>query len=1052
MAESKSLSLKEFLSLSDHKERILIVSDVSKGNTLIRMFEKKEGKMVHNISCETIGWIADQIYIYDQAGKGFEQEFELIDDQAALMIFREVLFENIESLKYYYDKSTMLSIATTKEIFDKANLMRGNECSIPDSNERLSDLKCLIGLYEDKLIELNKHDRISRIDYALNAVRHDPSCIRSVGVDTEMFYLKEETELYNSKQNKLLSLISGSEVCVFEGELESDDVLDTLASKKDNVVFYKGFGSINEANYIAYDILANKYNFGDALVLYNSDDQIPAICAALRGNGIPMNVVSNYPAADNNVISLARSIVSWAKDCFSEESFEKILGNPVLYVYDDKPKENPETAISNDDTSNIDTDPDNVDINPDSESAADLSEEDKAKLKGKNLVAGEKYFKYVLDGRLRMDETKYVLGWGYARNLEYADNEKQYSTAQKNAGAEDWKYTSLKIMEMHENLLDIFNCDDEGKTSLAELFEKLCEFLRKYTRPVFIKEDADASGKEKWKKADNSHEVGIGLIKRLSEAVSFDKRNMLLEEILDAVEEMLCSLEVSDTSDSGSVTVHKLNDWIPLDRKQIHIIGLSLTEMQVSSNQSPVIHDDELDDLLKSSNSFIPTVDNRIRRKEMITYRTLASFDEGGLTFGYSFRDTVNNTDKNPSSFYSVAHDHIKGHGDTIVSFEYGNPTEHKTVSKENADEKAESIITVFEGQKLSSSALETFLNCPKSFAYSRVQKLPDNVYCERDASKWLDPRTTGTFFHEILKEYSLSEMRKATSDLTEDEIQQIRTIAEKVKDESIIKEVPIPYKEYDVNKDIENLLKRMVIPYINDLRKDMKENDWKIWKPETKFGSFEFKVNTFDRQEVNITIKEGFIDCIDYQLDEENKTVNLRIRDYKTGKIDKKKKEKGRGLLIQYLIYRKGLMDTDLLDTAKKEISAIEGGKTDGWNYVLQYFRYDFPKERGNQTSIVIPSELMARLNIIRLSSILTVMKTANTYPDPLELKNILLNNDFGIDENCKENCKPYKNYIEMLSDKLDNQDGKYRASCTYCAYKDICINRKAGLIKDEQ
>ena len=144
--------------------------------------------------------------------------------------------------------------------------------------------------------------------------------------------------------------------------------------------------------------------------------------------------------------------------------------------------------------------------------------------------------------------------------------------------------------------------------------------------------------------------------------------------------------------------------------------------------------------------------------------------------------------------------------------------------------------------------------------------------------------------------------------------------------------------------------------------------------------------------------------------------------------------------------------MDTDLLDTAKKEISAIEGGKTDGWNYVLQYFRYDFPKERGNQTSIVIPSDSMTGLNTIRLSSILTAMKTANTYPDPLELKNIILNNDFGIDENCKENCKPYKNYIEMLSDKLDNQDGKYRASCTYCAYKDICINRKAGLIKDEQ
>lgn len=118
MADSKSLSLQEFLSLSDHEERILIVSDVSKGNTLIRMYEKN-ADMVRNISCENINRIADTICEYELSKKGYDIAANTIDDDEALMLFRHcILFKCIDDgeLKYFTNED-ILDIATTQELF-----------------------------------------------------------------------------------------------------------------------------------------------------------------------------------------------------------------------------------------------------------------------------------------------------------------------------------------------------------------------------------------------------------------------------------------------------------------------------------------------------------------------------------------------------------------------------------------------------------------------------------------------------------------------------------------------------------------------------------------------------------------------------------------------------------------------------------------------------------------------------------------------------------------------------------------------------------------------
>ena len=87
-------------------------------------------------------------------------------------------------------------------------------------------------------------------------------------------------------------------VLAFEEDLRRD----TFSGCRGKAEFYRGYGSFNEASFAANDIFEKGYPFGNVLVLYSSDEQLPSISAALRGNGIPMKLVSSYSAKGNAFI------------------------------------------------------------------------------------------------------------------------------------------------------------------------------------------------------------------------------------------------------------------------------------------------------------------------------------------------------------------------------------------------------------------------------------------------------------------------------------------------------------------------------------------------------------------------------------------------------------------------------------------------------------------------------------------------------------------------------------------------------------------------------
>ena len=173
-----------------------------------------------------------------------------------------------------------------------------------------------------------------------------------------------------------------------------------------------------------------------------------------------------------------------------------------------------------------------------------------------------------------------------------------------------------------------------------------------------------------------------------------------------------------------------------------------------------------------------------------------------------------------------------------------------------------------------------------------------------------------------------------------------------------------------------------------------------------------------------------------------------FRVEFYsKTGNFDKKMKALEKGELIQFLVYSKAIQNSKLMDSIKCGITELESGKTEGWNFVLETFRYDFPTDHKEKE---IPVGTMEGKNITRLRTVLTIMKETNSYPDVLELYEGVAKEPVALAENYKNEDPGLMSLAKNLG-RFTRDRSMLIGPCKYCSYKDLCINRKAGKIKDD-
>ena len=962
------MQLRDFLDSRENRKRILIVSDISRGQALIRNFEKESGKPVRNVVCKTLGQLIKQIYVYIESKGDIDLRVKIIDRMTAQIVFQNMILDNIESLKYFNNED-ILDLKTTKEIFNKVNLIRENgwtgdyENAI-QSSCRLSDLRFLADQYEQYLDDRQLIDDVMMLRYVIRVIKSwtDKSEILDKIFASDIYYLSEDINTLKADQLEFLHLVQDNNSV----ELYTDNpALESIRSNWDRISFYKGYGSFNEAGYIANDIVKRKLPFGTVTIVYNSKEQLPAIMSVMKGNGITVSNISNYSAKDNAYLSLARSIILWAKNNFSERLLENIFSSSVISVNTDN-----QDVYSN-------------------------------------------YYRVVTDAANRRNE-RFILGCGYERNIDFINHERIY-------GRDD---CIAPILDMYSDLIGIFGSDSKkytGNINVNTVFKKLVKFLGQYT------------------KGSPEYAIGLESIKKLSVALEADKKDISLDKVLDYIDESLQDISIKDPISADSVQIQRFDDWILLDRPNIYIIGLSLNEMQGNTTESPVMSDNEMIEYL--GNGYKPTIKNNSELKALNWYRTLNTFSGSRLVFGYSSYNTVAFCANNPSSFYrELLQIFSEASSDEIMECVYGNPKESVSISED---------INVLHSDgcevrlKTSNSDLEKLLACPREYAYSRILNIPDNQYAEIKTGKWLDAKHKGTFFHEIAEEYAKSRLIKEADICYEEAADRelIEQIADKIKEKMLI-EVPVAVKgdaELEVRDIVEN-----AEGYFDILQNDLIDTQWRVLSAEQAFCNSKFVVESFTSKSYEF-ILSGIIDRIDYKTDENDKTIYLRIVDYKTGNKDNKQTADRIGDLIQYTVYENALMNNgfykneqdeehDLLKYVLGNIAKLEHiDNIDEWKTEFVCFQYVFPMDTKDKEPIELKKENIESISMLRLKMILTMLEKEKIYPTINVFKSIA--------EEYETEYSDDAGTIGYLLDEIEKNDKKNK-ECSYCSYVNLCSN----------
>jgi len=1018
-------------------KKILIVSDIKRANSLIRSYESKTGKPMRNVDCRTLQQIAVDVYMWIQSEAGFTSPHKFIDQDEAQMLFRAVLIANCTSLPYFNNENLM-NIATTAEVFRMVNLIRGNGWTDTEPSEsaraRISALKMLISTYEGALADKNKMDTTALYQFLLSKMEGNTELSEDLSLlfGADLYYLKEDTETYTGLQSRLLAALGCDEqnsVSVFPKEtLAMEDLKDHPSMT--NADFFKGYGSFNEANYVANDILKNKHPYGSVTVLYSSSSQLAAISSALQGNGIPMRLLSSHPVTDNPYVALARRILAWARDDYSEKALNDVLTSSVLYFEGPKNKEG----------------------------------------KPSNLLGWTYYFSFVLDARNRFGDNddddefdwksgKIELGWGYERNLEFAKNE----LVSLKDSINDIQNDSKLSVEDKEKRLYILQVKEAGLTLLSEmieifgdaghpysdsnlvcpsvLYEKLVSFLDRYVR-----------------KRTTDYPLGMGTIKNLIPLIEYDTRSLSLSDCIDFIDSLLLSSASTESEDSMAVNVASFSDWKLLERPHLYVIGLSLKDMQGSIIESPVLLDEEMNLYLDAE--YKPTVIEEKNRRDRNLYRTLLGFEGDSLSFGYSDYDTESFFETNPSSFFREALTTFSGKDiNSISEFVYGDPDSGYSFTKNEYEAKTSDTIRDEIQKRISSSSrLERFLTCPKMFAYENIAYIPDGTFIEKNYSEWLSALERGSFFHAIMKTYIDEKCIRPRTEPIDSAVDD--ALLDQIIDNYITKlqkRVPYTFPE-QIAQDRQSIrdisyryLQNLLEEYVYDA------NHWHALATEAGFKDFTYEVTGYDRQSWTFNIRHGSIDRIDYRLNKQAKTIYLRIADYKTGKIKYKKEAKDMGELIQFLIYTKALMGkgkstTDdgklLFDELKERISDLEGNEDiQTWNCEFDYFQYDFPDAPSEDNNIQIKESEMESVNLTRLRALLTIANKKQIYPDYKDLCDFL--DELASDSNLSLEESAALHGLKGLTSKTEKDKSVPKQSCSFCNYEFLCEKRRIGEVK---
>lgn len=417
-----------------------------------------------------------------------------------------------------------------------------------------------------------------------------------------------------------------------------------------------------------------------------------------------------------------------------------------------------------------------------------------------------------------------------------------------------------------------------------------------------------------------------------------------MEEAISLITERLQQLTVKDEQNQGQINVFRVQNLEVLERPYNFIIGLSAKQFVADTTESPVLSDEELKKYL-TGKVFLASEAGVLLRENL--KRTMETLEQGHVFMGYSTYDTIELKESSPSVFYLDYKDYF-GKVEEIAYSTYEVCTDAIKITAdvdreltENLQEEAGAFVS------MSSSGLQTLAKCPLSYYYHYVQMLPSIEYQEKKAHQWLSPADKGNLFHRVLERYCEEILMPA------DEVpENVDGVAFERMYEAAVTEMleELPYAAETIflqEKEREReVIWQYLWDFLEDLLKDAKEGKkWKVLGCELEFERLSYQVCNPGNQAAGVEVLfGGSIDRLDGYVSEQ--ILHLRIVDYKTGDIQKKKGEIKAQQQLQHFIY--AMAAQEYATTHRKELEALFDSEIQ--SIEICDVHYEFPNEKKEE------------------------------------------------------------------------------------------------------
>lgn len=483
----------------------------------------------------------------------------------------------------------------------------------------------------------------------------------------------------------------------------------------------------------------------------------------------------------------------------------------------------------------------------------------------------------------------------------------------------------------------------------------------------------------------------------LIEFAEFSTIEMIVGSAMDQIQVLIEALSVQSSREAeDAILCTSFSTAGVITRPYVYVIGLDADRFPLKANESPVLLDQERQNLGLTFGMSTSVEKNSI-------YRLLESLAGKikRVVFGYNYFDTVGIKEKNASSFYNrlleiqqVDKKSLEKSGFIGTSKNILEEKEYYLFATKAQSEQPTMEIIMRQGYvlgdqmkssdqglgSLSASSIMMFLDCPRQYFYQYRSNLKPPETLEYDRSVWLDHQKKGIFMHKVLEDYVATVI--VGNKEQEFKVTAFADIYQKNCDE--VRE-RVPYLSRTAYEMQRHRCQEDARGCLIQLCDEMKTQRFVPVATELAFGMHLADPVEITLNDGNTLALKGSIDRVDALVD-----GTYRIVDYKTGKFApmQKKRELGFEAFIQDYVYAI-VLETIYSDKAS-EVSES---------------RYDFPCDRH----VHLKTE-------INQTSKMAVMDTLN-----------------GIANDIRSG-----NYVRCSGDPAKYIN--WKTTCDYCNYGTLC------------